>query len=1157
MGEPANLPNFKDLAEKIAQGTGTALKDDEPVDRFLGRLKLEQGVDVHARAAQVLSQGDPPPTELHRNMLRLCSASGQVRIVTTNFDLLFERAVKDVSDFNPEIFRSPALPLGQGVKGIVHVHGTVSHQSGMVLTDEDFGRAYLTEGWARRFLVELFREFTVLFVGYGHNDTVMNYLARALPEREKNRRFALTGGSSHELQHWRFLGIEPIIYPQTGGHDHSGLHDGVRRLAEVFGRGILDWKREITEIAAKKPPPLDGEGSDLIAEALKDEVKTRFFTEAGPPVEWIGWLDKHKCLDNLFGNGTLSPPEEVLAWWLTERFAHQHSNELFLLIAQQGTRLHPDFWGRLGWKLFAPDANPLDEKNLSRWVSLLLATAPAHADRHVLASMGKRCAEKGLMDSLLQVFDAMTGSRLLLKPSLAQSDGGPNDQGPPVEVTSPQFWDYVELNNLWEKSLKPNLPKVAEPLLGIVIGRLEKQYFTRRTWENANREWDPESFHRSAIEPHAQNGRPRTTDVLIDAARDCLEGLAANQTGTAARWCDQLAVSEAPLLRRLAVHMLSALIELAADQKIDWLLRHIGLYDSPVHHEIFRAIKLSYPEADPEHRAVLIESVLAYRGPDEKFPDKERLTAYSHFNWLHWLCSADPDCTLARGALEDVQSKHPDFQPREHTDFTHWTYGPRLISPQSPWTIKQLLAKPAADWLLGLLLWQPKSTEILSPSRGGLVLTVQEAAKQQFDWGIDLADALTGAEEWDVDLWSGLIQAWSKMELDEDCYLRVLNRLVKIELYRKHALDIADALYALVKDQGTPYALKLLPQANKIAVALWDCLDRGEPREKPDDWLTMAINDAAGVLAEFWLGSLVIWRRQQEPRPKTLSDEYSIALSSIVQDDTLAGRLGRSFLASQFDFLLTVDEAWTKENLLPFFYADNDADDFQATWDGFLTWGRINPAVADHLADAFLQAVQRIGREFVGRSDRFVSYYTTMLGYFAADALEKWIPELFQHGSVEVQHLFAAQVEFHLGDMDEVRQKEWWDRWLKRYWENRLQGVPAPLESGEVDRMLGWLPDLTAIFPEAVALTIAALDQLPTETQLRGRRIIKRLSDNDSLIKSYPQEVARLLIRLERFDSPLPSFWSGGRELVDKLLQLHLSRELEQGLNELRAKQGL
>ena len=95
----------------------------------------------------------------------------------------------------------------------------------MVLTDQDFGRAYLTEGWARRFLIELFRQFTVLFVGYGHNDTVMNYLARALPESEANKRFALTGESAPDLQHWRVLGIEPIVYPQANERDHSRLHD--------------------------------------------------------------------------------------------------------------------------------------------------------------------------------------------------------------------------------------------------------------------------------------------------------------------------------------------------------------------------------------------------------------------------------------------------------------------------------------------------------------------------------------------------------------------------------------------------------------------------------------------------------------------------------------------------------------------------------------------------------------------------------------------------------------------------------------------------------------------------------------------------------------------------------------------------------------------
>ena len=103
--------------------------------------------------------------------------------------------------------------------------------------------------------------------------------------------------------------------------------------------------------------------------------------------------------------------------------------------------------------------------------------------------------------------------------------------------------------------------------------------------------------------------------------------------------------------------------------------------------------------------------------------------------------------------------------------------------------------------------------------------------------------------------------------------------------------------------------------------------------------------------------------------------------------------------------------------------------------------------------------------------------------------------------------------------------------------------------------MLGWLPHLNAVFPEAVALAIRMLDQLTTEAQVYGHGIIKRLSESDSLVQGYPQEVAQLLIHLGKFDSP--QLWYRGRELVDKLLQLGLPRKLEQELNELRAKQGL
>ena len=218
-------------------------------------------------------------------MLRLFSAADRVRIVTTNFDLLFEQAAAEQFAAAPDAFRAPALPLGHDFNGIVHLHGAVSRPGDMVLTDADFGRAYLTEGWARRFLAGLFREFTVLFVGYGHNDTVMNYLARALPAPQERRRFALIGEKQLDLQRWKMLGIEPVDYRQSAKNDHLALEEGVAQFAELASRGIFDWRREISELA-KKPPPIGGEEIDVIDEALTDPVKTRFFTKAATLPGW-------------------------------------------------------------------------------------------------------------------------------------------------------------------------------------------------------------------------------------------------------------------------------------------------------------------------------------------------------------------------------------------------------------------------------------------------------------------------------------------------------------------------------------------------------------------------------------------------------------------------------------------------------------------------------------------------------------------------------------------------------------------------------------------------------------------------------------------------------------------------------------------------------
>lgn len=228
MGSPANLPNFLKLAKGIAVGTGLTLQELEPIDRFLGRLE-HKGVKVHQLAALQLSNPTSSPTELHLDLMRLFRSSDRVRLVTTNFDRHFETAAQAVFGISPEIFRAPALPLGRDFRGLIHVHGVLTHPREMVLTDADFGRGYLTEGWVRRFLVDVFRTYTVLFVGYSHDDVVMNYLARALPADGTANRYALTEDDGN----WKLLGITPIFFRRSEGADaFHELYDGVRCLAE-------------------------------------------------------------------------------------------------------------------------------------------------------------------------------------------------------------------------------------------------------------------------------------------------------------------------------------------------------------------------------------------------------------------------------------------------------------------------------------------------------------------------------------------------------------------------------------------------------------------------------------------------------------------------------------------------------------------------------------------------------------------------------------------------------------------------------------------------------------------------------------------------------------------------------------------------------------
>ena len=642
MGEPANLPNFSRLTDAIAQRTGKDPEKNETKDQFLGRLKCD-GVKVHECVAEELRKNNPEPTELHRNLLCLFSEPELVRTVTTNFDFLFERAAEEMFDLKPELFRAPALPLGSEFRGIVHVHGSVARPKEMILTDEDFGRAYLveSEGWARRFLVELFRSFTVLFIGYSHDDTIMNYLASALPASEEAKRFALDSPDKDSYEKWQILGIEPIAYHLSDNSGHRALYEGIAELVKYARRSLSDWQIKIKELAEKDPSSLDQEEMGVLGQVLSHEIRTRFFVEAASSAEWIKWLDDNKYLDNLFKDIDLNERDVELAHWLIREFARNHPNHLFFLIGLHNSRVNPDFWHRLARFIGQDRQKPWDKDILSRWICLLLAKAPADVDDVVLLWLGERCIEHELFEDIVEIFDTMSRSYLRLE-GYAWPGTDTEDPSPPVTALLEPASNHFKINSLWKKGLKLNLDQVAEPLLLNVIRHLETQHRRLSVWGTAWPNRNPASSRRVAIEPDEQNTQPEPWDVLIDAARDCLEWLVSDQPETVAQLCNRLTETEVPLLRRLALHTLLVREDLTPDEKIDWLLPKMDLDDTSVHHELFRAVTRNYPDAGPQRRRKVVEVVLAYSFPNEQDENKDFSTAEVHIDWLNSLHTALP-----------------------------------------------------------------------------------------------------------------------------------------------------------------------------------------------------------------------------------------------------------------------------------------------------------------------------------------------------------------------------------------------------------------------------------------------------------------------------------------------------------------------------------
>ena len=391
------LPSFKGLVEKVCEKLHISIdnnpllkeaKEQKKYDIILDLIEGNQQFSVsretlREQIIKILNNFTGQP-DIHKALLDLSALPNNKgnRLVTTNFDKLFFEAGLNSKFLDSAPKLAPARK--ETWTNLTFLHGVIDENNdpdgkNLILTRRDFGLAYLYDNWASRFIIQLFQDFTVLFVGYSVNDPVMNYLVSAISYENKRRKqndvdnleikpsiYAFAGyqkGERKKIKNkWEALGIEPIPY-QIKQNSHSRLYNTIKKWAERKRTGLTgrrNWLKQHLKNPYKEET--DGREAETFISALKiDEKLAEYLPDINlssvpnerKPVD-ISWLKafakEKKESKNKNQNNSLS---------FLSKFESQTKNSFLEKLTCQTAKSSP-------YSLWEPLSST--EKNVAEWL---------------------------------------------------------------------------------------------------------------------------------------------------------------------------------------------------------------------------------------------------------------------------------------------------------------------------------------------------------------------------------------------------------------------------------------------------------------------------------------------------------------------------------------------------------------------------------------------------------------------------------------------------------------------------------------------------------------------------------------------------------------------------------------------------------------------
>lgn len=1107
MGDPSNLPSFEGLVSQIAKGTKFEGKTFTQLDRDLGDIEREK-IEVKRLTKQILGNPTSKPTVAHQLLIQLASRNKKgVRIVTTNIDCHFSTAAKDLG-LQLEEYHAPALPLGGDFNGIVYLHGSLQkNESRYVLTDGDFGKAYLIDGWATRFVKEMFLSYTVLFVGYSHDDPVMNYISRGMPPTMPGKRFALAPNENDGK--WDRLGVSLIEFPlKEGPNRYSAFSEGLAEWHRYVSMGVLDHEKQIQQFVSQRPP-IDQKDVDYLIDRIFDPSTIHFFWKYAQTPEWIFWADDQGLLKDVFTPlAILDERTRYLAHWLAENFVRQHPYELLSLIESKKNLIHPELWTAIAFALHRKSDTPMNRKAFAIFVSLLLRKGHDTQGRDTLEYLLQDCNIPEDKEAALALFIHLTKPFIKLEKKIYVAEEYKDNPEKTLDADLGIAGDTFWLTQNWDRIFRGNLDQFGERLFFAFKEHIEAGYDLIRPFESDPEKYDSLSYQRSAVERHGQNRRlANDFPNLLDCFSDILEWVASKNKDLV-QICLSWIKSPKNLFRRFAIFILHKSKFHSSDEKLIWLIEQNLIFDYHTHHEVFGLLEHAYPSSDPQNREPLIAQIVKGPQKEEDREDRKEWERYPSFRILSWLQAADPNCDLVKLEIDKIKAIHPNYQQREHADLHGYVSDVTWVGSESPHTPEDLLKMDIQSNLKTLLTWTSEAKFGIRGGRSGLIDTIEKAIGMNSTFGFKLSELLITNGHLDTDLWEGIHRGWFKASLKEDEIAKILKLYLNNKELQKATYNVADLLLSFVTKKEPRLPESCYEDAMILAENLWETgKEIRHDRDDVSDWLTAAINHHGGRLAEFWLHLL---SQQNSKSGKVLfPDRIRKNLEIFLSEHSYQGKLARVILASQAFFLFGTAREWVIMNIIPLLDIDKNEEESLRAWDGYLSWGKWSDELLEYTRPLFQKIFKKISILGKDDLDRFIEYVAGICLYASVHPNEdNWLSDFLASSTPETRETFSQKLQWLFRNMKSEGRTIAWKKWIKDYWINREDGRPMKFDNAEKIDMIELVVFLDEDLDEAIDLVVAS------SAPPLDRTMIYHTLNHDGVGEKHPVASLKLLLHL-------------------------------------------